>query len=153
MIWKKAGKSNLACLLPYNLKPTETMKSTYKYGKSGTLIRHSNWNGASNPTVLRAYSNGTVVDTGNVFTEIPGSDDYSDINGGPSSGSSVNWNSIANMFSTLGSAVSSIWGKGDKYVAQAYQTMYKEQQRTNTILWVVIGLVLALGVFLLVRKH
>ena len=30
--------------------------------------------------------------------------------------------------------------------------MYRQEQRTNTILWVVIGLVLALIVFLVIRK-
>lgn len=53
--------------------------------------------------------------------------------------------SLTNLFS-------SIFGKSDKYTAQAYATMYKEQQRITTILWVVIGLMVALGVVLLIRK-
>ena len=59
---------------------------------------------------------------------------------------------ISGMFNSLTSMASSIWGKGDKYMAQAYAKMYEQQQRTNTVLWVVIGLVVALGVFLVIRK-
>lgn len=61
----------------------------------------------------------------------------------------VDWvgglNSITSVFT-------SIWGKSDKYVSQMYQQMYKEQRRTTAILWCVIALVVALGVFLVVRK-
>lgn len=53
--------------------------------------------------------------------------------------------SITGMFSN-------IFGKGDKYAAMAYQKMYDQQKQTNVILWVVIGLVVALGVVLIVRK-
>lgn len=59
---------------------------------------------------------------------------------------------ISGMFNSLTNMASSIWGKGDKYMAQAYAKMFEQQQKTNTVLWVVIGLVVALGVFLVIRK-
>lgn len=59
---------------------------------------------------------------------------------------------ISGMFKNLTDMATSIWGKGDKYISQAYKKMYENQQKTNTVLWVVIGLVVALGVFLVIRK-
>ena len=46
----------------------------------------------------------------------------------------------------------SIWGKGDKYRAQALQYINDEQKKTSTILWVIIGLMAVLGAVLLIRK-
>ena len=59
---------------------------------------------------------------------------------------------FAGMLNSITTMVSNVWGKGDKYMAQAYQKMLDQQQKTNTVLWVVIGLVVALGVYLVVRK-
>ena len=59
---------------------------------------------------------------------------------------------INSILNSLGTTASNIWGTGDKYMVQAYQKMYDQQQKTNTVLWVVIGLVVALGVVLIIRK-
>lgn len=48
--------------------------------------------------------------------------------------------------------VSHFWNNGAQAVADSNAQMLKKEERTNTILWVVIGLVLALLVFLVVRK-
>ena len=64
-----------------------------------------------------------------------------------------NWDSfLTNLLSSGTSIVNSIWGKGDSWKADAYNTLYEQEKKTNTILWVVIGLVVALGVFLVIRK-
>lgn len=66
------------------------------------------------------------------------------------SNADFDWNAAVSDTTTM---LGSIFGTSDKYTAKAYSTMYKQEQRTNTILWVVIGLMVALGVVLLVRKH
>lgn len=48
--------------------------------------------------------------------------------------------------------VSSIFSPSSKWQAQSNYQMYQQEKQTNTILWVVIGLILALGVVLLLRK-
>jgi len=77
-------------------------------------------------------------------------------NGGSSAGSGSastwNWGYLTQIVNSLGNVASNIWGNGSNYQASAYQNMYNQQKQTNTILWVVIGLVLALGVVLIVRK-
>lgn len=50
------------------------------------------------------------------------------------------------------SVLTSIFGKNNQYLASSYNTLYEQEKKTNTILWVAIGLVLALGVFLVIRK-
>ena len=99
----------------------------------------------------RRYSNGTVVDTGSVFQQIPGSNDYENI---PTSGtsSSVNWGGLlGQLINGTTSVLTSMFGRTEAAQLNAYQTMYKQEQRTNTILWVVIGLVVAMGVVLVLR--
>lgn len=102
----------------------------------------------------RRYSNVTPV-SNDLFTELPGSDDYSKLSDAPSSSSSSNgwnWGILTSLANTFGSVATSIWGKGGEWQASAYKSMYNQQKQTNTILWVVIGLVLALGVVLVIRK-
>lgn len=48
--------------------------------------------------------------------------------------------------------VTSIWGRSDKYKYEAVQMINEEKSKINAILWVVIGLMAALGIFLLIRK-
>ena len=60
---------------------------------------------------------------------------------------------LSTLLNSGTTVVKSIWGKDDTYRAEAYNTLYEQEKRTNTILWVVIGLVIALGVFLVVRKN
>lgn len=69
-----------------------------------------------------------------------------------SSGGSFDWGLIGGWLNSLGGVATGIWGTSDKYTSQMYAQMYEQQRRANTIIWVVIGLVLALGVFLVIRK-
>ena len=78
--------------------------------------------------------------------------------GSTSSSSSDGWtsqntvdtiNTGASMLTTI---LTSIFGRNNQYLASSYNTMYQQEKRTNTILWVVIGLVLALGIVLVIRK-
>lgn len=106
----------------------------------------------------RRYSNGTVIATGDVFQTIPGSDDYETLpadyySGTTSSGSSVNWGGLlGQLINGTTSVLTSMFGRTEAAQLNAYQTMYKQEQRTNTILWVVIGLVVAMGIVLVLRK-
>lgn len=50
------------------------------------------------------------------------------------------------------SVLNTMYNKEDKWRANALESQLKSEKRTTTILWVVIGLVLALGVVLVVRK-
>lgn len=129
-----------------------------KYGKSGTFVRHSNWAAAHGEGPVSRFSNVLPSDQynfggsyasygGNTVTTGTGTTGT-----GTSSGSGFDWGQVGGWLATLGSTFGSIFGTGDKYTAQAYKTMYDQQQRTNTILWVVIGLVLALGVVLVIRR-
>ena len=73
--------------------------------------------------------------------------------GTSTSGGSFDWGSFStNLLNSATTLLGSIFGKSDKYKADAYETLYQQEQRTNTILWVVIGLVVALGVVLVIRK-
>lgn len=68
---------------------------------------------------------------------------------GSSAFDKIDYNGLAG---TIGSIIQSIFGKSDQYVAESYKLMYENQQKTTMVLWVVIGLMLALGVVLLIRK-
>ena len=59
---------------------------------------------------------------------------------------------INNGASALTTILTSIFGRNNIQQASYATEMYRQEQRTNTILWVVIGLVLALIVFLVIRK-
>lgn len=102
----------------------------------------------------RRYSNVDIIDLG-----VGG--DYSDVAthetytlGQQSGGSGMfDWNGLVQGVLNLGNTfVSSFWNNGAQAVANSNAEMLKKEERTNTILWVVIGLVLALLVFLVVRK-
>lgn len=102
----------------------------------------------------RRYSNATP------FVDLGVQGDYSDVNthetfaynkGGGSG--MFDWGGFLEKLLDSGtSIVGSIWGKSDKWRADALDAQLESEKKTNTILWVVIGLVLALLVFLVVRK-
>lgn len=72
---------------------------------------------------------------------------------GGNSSSGFSWgNFFSDLFGLGNTFVSSYWNNGDKVVAQYNAEMLRKQERINTILWVVIGLVVALGVVLVIRK-
>lgn len=113
------------------------------------------------PYIKTRYSNASP------FVDLGIGGDYSDVNthqtyaysqgsgssGSGSSGSSFNWGGLVDGILGLGNTfVSSFWNNGDKVKAEYLDELRQREQRTNTILWVVLGLVLALGVFLIIRK-
>ena len=108
------------------------------------------------PYIKTRYSNALP------FVDLGIGGDYSDVNthqtytynqGSGASGSSFNWGGLVDGILGLGNTfVSSFWNNGDKVKADMLDDLRKREQRTNTILWVVLGLVLALGVFLIIRK-
>lgn len=110
--------------------------------------------GAIRPRYSRVGVSGLFVDLGTVG-------DYSDTgthqtfhsDGTSASSSSFNWNNFLNSLVGLGDTfVSSYWNNGAQQQANYTNELYKQEQRTNTILWVVLGIILALGVYLVVRK-
>ena len=110
------------------------------------------------------YSNWNTGDGSGLFIDLGVGGDYSDVethqtynaDGTPVSGS--DWTSqntvdtIKTGTSFLQNVLIAIFGRNYKYQASAVTTMYEQETRTNTILWVAIGLILALGVFLVIRK-
>lgn len=76
----------------------------------------------------------------------------------PNSGTGSGWtaqntvDTINTGASALTTILTSIFGRNNIQQASYATEMYRQEQRTNTILWVVIGLVLALIVFLVIRK-
>lgn len=54
--------------------------------------------------------------------------------------------------STIESILNSIFGRNNIQQANYATALYNQEKRTNTILWVVIGLLLAMGVVLVIRK-
>ena len=73
-------------------------------------------------------------------------------NNGTGSGM-FNWTGfIKDLFQSANTIIPSIFGNQAEVQVNALNQQLKAEQRTNTILWVVIGLVLALLVFLVIRK-
>ena len=100
----------------------------------------------------RRYSNASTVDL-DQFKRLEDSDDYSNLSDAPSS-SSFDWNNFLNsLFGSASSVLTSIYGKGDTWRANAVEWQLNQEKRTNAILWVVIGLMVALGVYLVIRKN
>lgn len=107
----------------------------------------------------KRYSNylGEGPNTSGMFQELPGSNDYTELpsnfyndTGGWTPQNTVDIvNTGAN---TLNSILTAIFGRNNINQANYANELYRQEQRTNTILWVVIGLVLALIVFLVIRK-
>lgn len=59
---------------------------------------------------------------------------------------------VSSGASALTTILTAIFGRNNIQQANYTNELYKQEQRTNTILWVVLGLVLALGVVLVIRK-
>lgn len=81
--------------------------------------------------------------------------DPTDLEGSDTSSTSLSWWERINWNKGLDSItglLGNIWGTSDKNKAEALEEINKQQRTTTTILWVVIGLMAALGVFLLIRK-
>lgn len=113
------------------------------------------------------YSNWTTGDGGSgMFVDLGTTGDYSDVtthqtynaDGTPYASSNSGWssqdtvNTINNGINATASVLNSIFGHNYQWQSEAVSTMYQQEKRTNTILWIVIGLILALGVVLVIRK-
>ena len=72
---------------------------------------------------------------------------------GTSGSGTFNWTSFAeSLLNSANTIIPSIWGNQNQWQVNALSNQVEAERKTNTILWVVIGLVLALLVFLVVRK-
>lgn len=115
----------------------------------------------------KKYSNWSTGEGGSgMFVDLGTTGDYSDVTthetynagGTPYSESSGGWSpsDTANLINTginsTASVLNSIFGHNYQWQSEALNTMYQQEKRTNTILWVAIGLILALGVVLVIRK-
>lgn len=109
----------------------------------------------------RRYSNAGVTVDPSLFTDLGNTGDYTELpadyyssgsSSGSGSGSQFPWETLINTLGSLGTSIANIWSPAGNYTSQAWQAQYNQEKRTNTILWVVIGLVLALGVVLVIRK-
>lgn len=73
-------------------------------------------------------------------------------NQGTGSGT-FNWTSFVNsLLDSANTIIPSVWGNQNQWQVNALSNQVEAERKTNTILWVVIGLVLALLVFLVIRK-
>jgi len=68
-------------------------------------------------------------------------------------GSGWDWGQFNNTLGIIGSSLTSIFSPSSKWQNETNSQLYQQEKRTNTILWVVIGLMVALGVVLLIRKN
>lgn len=116
-------------------------------------FRYSNW-----PYNTGGFLTGTYESTGGLTGGLSGGGGTSTSTTTSTSSSSSGWTNqntvdvVTTAASFLQNVLTSIWGHNNQWQTQAYNTMYQQERRTNTILWVVIGLVVALGLFLVIRK-
>lgn len=74
--------------------------------------------------------------------------------GQSSSGSGTfNWSFVGDWLNSASNAITGIWGTSDKYLANAYQTMYnQERKNTNLLIGIVVALLLLAFAFLIIKK-
>ena len=93
----------------------------------------------------KRYSNSNTVNGGG----LPGGESSS----GTSGSGTFNWDVFLNNLISAGTSITtSIWGHDNQWQVTGLELQLEAERKTNTMLWVVIGLVLALGVFLVIRK-
>ena len=107
----------------------------------------------------KRYSNWLGGETDGMFIDLGVGGDYSDVathqtytasgSGWTAQNTVDTINTGAKMLTTI---LTSIFGRNNIQQANYANQMYAKEQQTNTILWVVIGLLLALGVVLVIRK-
>lgn len=59
---------------------------------------------------------------------------------------------INNALNSISNVAVAIWGKGDKYRAQALQYINDEQSRTTKILWAVVAIMIIVAAIILIKK-
>ena len=108
------------------------------------------------------YSNYVGGPDMSIFTDLGTSGDYSEL---PQNGSGTNtglgqdtsgsgfWGSLPGLINSVGSVVSSIWGKSDGYVANMYSGLYQQEKKTtNLLIGILVALVLLAFVFIIIKK-
>ena len=72
--------------------------------------------------------------------------------GKDSSGSGI-WDNVGGWLDSVADIVTGVWGSSDKYMADAYQTMYaQERKTTNLLIGIVVAFVLLAFAFLIIKK-
>lgn len=68
------------------------------------------------------------------------------------SGSGI-WNNVGGWLDSIANIVTGVWGTSDKYMANAYQTMYNQERKTaNLLIGIVVAFVLLAFAFLIIKK-
>lgn len=68
------------------------------------------------------------------------------------SGSGI-WGNVGGWLDSISDIVTGIWGTSDKYMANAYQTMYNQERKTaNLLIGIVVAFVLLAFAFLIIKK-
>lgn len=100
--------------------------------------RYSNYNGSEV---------GPAMDDGSFYSNSGGL-------GRDTSGSGAfSWGYVGDWLRSAANVVTGIWGTSDKYVANAYQTMYnQERKNANILIFIVVALVLLAFAFLILKK-
>lgn len=63
------------------------------------------------------------------------------------------WDNVGGWLNSVSDIVTGIWGTSDKYMANAYQTMYNQERKTNNMLiGIVVAIVLLAFAFLIIKK-
>lgn len=99
------------------------------------------------------YSNAGVGS--GMFVNLGVGGDYSDVatkTTYSASGSGFDIDAAIQSGMSLLQSIVGLFSPSSKYTSQMYKQQYEQQKQTTTILWVVIGLVIALGVVLVIRK-
>lgn len=72
--------------------------------------------------------------------------------GQDTSGSGI-WGNVGGWLDSISDIVTGIWGTSDKYMANAYQTMYNQERKTtNLLIGIVVAFVLLAFAFLIIKK-
>ena len=72
--------------------------------------------------------------------------------GTDTSGSGI-WNNVGGWLDIIANIVTGVWGTSDKYMANAYQTMYNQERKTaNLLIGIVVAFVLLAFAFLIIKK-
>ena len=73
--------------------------------------------------------------------------------GQPMANGTFNWGFVGDWLNAASNAITGIWGTSDRYVANAYQTMYnQERKNTNLLIGIVVALLLLAFAFLILKK-
>ena len=119
----------------FNPAPTEPVAvKSEAFGRK----RFSNWTGSEV---------GPAMDDGSFYSNTAG------LGQDTSSSGAFSWGYVGDWLRSAANVVTGIWGTSDKYVANAYQTMYnQERKNANILIFIVVALVLLAFAFLILKK-